>query len=75
MDDYKKRGYSDQFEKTFGEKKIPRLTSFDVDSYIQEISANRLSGGIIYSKDKKLKIDLDNGTITYNDGITETTIV
>jgi hypothetical protein len=72
---YKGRGYTEHFEKPFGEKKIPRLTSFDVDSYIQEISGNRLLGGIIYSKDKKLQINLDEGTVIYDDGITKTVIV
>lgn len=63
---YKNRGFNEYFEKTIGEKKIPYLSSFDVDSYIEEISSSKLSGGIIKSDDGKLVIDLINGTLTYD---------
>lgn len=75
MDDYIKRGYSKTFEKDANERKIPFLSQFDVKSYIEGIPADLINGGIIQSVDGKLKIDLDNGTITYNDGITETSII
>ena len=57
--------YNDFFERPFKGKKIPNLSSEDVDSYIQEISGNRLSGGIIKSKDGKLVINLESGELTY----------
>lgn len=65
---YTKRGYDSFFRKEFGgkPKKIPYLTSFDVDSYVEEISANRISGGIVKSKDGKLVIDFEAGTIMYD---------
>lgn len=73
--DYLNRGYSATFEKESNERKIPFLSQFDVESYIEGITANLIKGGVIQSNDGKLKIDLDNGTITYNDGITTTDIV
>lgn len=73
--DYLKRGYTKTFEKESNERKIPFLSQFDVQSYIEGVPADLLHGGVIKSRDGKLKIDLDNGTITYDDGITVTDII
>ena len=78
---YLDRGYSIYFEREFIDRlqapnrKLPYLSSFDMDSYVEEVSATKLSGGIIQSKDGKLKINLEEGTIRYNDGITETVVI
>lgn len=73
--DYKTQGYSEQFEKPLGSKKLPYVTPFDVNSFIQSIPANKIVSGIIKSNDGKLQINLDKGTITYSDGITTTVII
>ena len=71
-----KKGYNKFFEKEFNDpskirleekrRKIPYLSSFDMDSYLEEMSSSKLSGGIIRSKDGKLLINLETGDITYN---------
>lgn len=50
------------------------MSAFDMSSYVEGISANLLTGGIIKSNDGKLTINLTTGHIIYNDGITTTTI-
>ena len=72
---YKDRGYSATFEKEFNERKIPFMSQFDVESYIEGITANLIKGGKIQSNDGKLTINLEDGTIKYFDGITETVVV
>lgn len=72
---YKDRGYSDTFEKAPTERKIPFMTKFDVQSYLEGIPAGLLQGGVIKSVDGKLTIDLDNGTIYYDDGVDITTLI
>lgn len=72
---YVERGYSQTFEKISNERKIPFLSEFDVQSYIEGLPGGLISGGVITSKDGKLKIDLEAGTITYSDGITTTVII
>lgn len=77
---YLDRGYNTFFEKEFvrerkEDRKLPFISSFDMDSFLEEVSATKLSGGIIKSKDGKLTINLEDGTIKYFDGITETVIV
>jgi len=73
--DYLNRGYSVTFEKDPNERKIPYLSKYDVQSYIEGIPGDMIQGGVLKSIDGKLKIDLTTGHITYSDGITETTIV
>lgn len=76
MDSYKDRGFSDTLERIQqDDKKIPYMSEFDIDSYIQGISASLIRGGIIKSNDGKLTIDLENGHITYSDGITVVAII
>lgn len=73
--DYKNRGYSDTFEKSPNERKIPFMSQFDIESYIEGIPGGRINGGIITSIDGKLKIDLVNGHISRTDGTTTTVII
>lgn len=73
--DYLNRGYSVTFEKDANERKIPYLSKYDVQSYIEGIPAGMIQGGVLESIDGKLKIDLTTGHITYNDGLTETVII
>lgn len=72
---YRGRGYSENFQRIVEDKKIPYLSSFDMTSYVEGISANLIQGGVITSKDGKLKIDLENSTITYDDGLTTTELI
>lgn len=72
---YKDRGYSDTFEKITEGKKIPYLSQFDVESYIEGLPGALIHGGIIKSNDGKLEINLETGSITYNDGVTTTVII
>ena len=74
-EDYLKRGYSQTFEKNPNERKIPYLSQFDMNSYVEGISANLIQGGIIKSNDGKLIIDLEAGHISYSDGVTTTDII
>lgn len=75
MKSYLDIGFSKTFERVSDEKKIPYMNEFDVQSYIEGVSANLLQGGEIKSRDGKLTIDLEGGHITYNDGITENELI
>lgn len=72
MDSYKDRGFSDTLEKNPVEKKIPYLSSADMESYVEGIPGELIQKGRTTSNDGKMVIDLDKGTITKTDGITET---
>ena len=50
---------------------LPYIPELETPYYFQSIPGSLINGGKIYSKDKKLLIDLENGTIIYNDGVTE----
>jgi hypothetical protein len=44
------------------------MDPLESDTYIQQISANKLQGGLASSPDGRLKIDFDNGSLRVNDG-------
>lgn len=58
-------GHNEYFEREFRKRKLPFITSFDMGSYLEEMSGSKLSGGIIKSKDGKLVMDLNNSTLKY----------
>lgn len=51
--------------------RLPYVPENQTQFYFQAIPGELVRGGKIYSKDEKLMIDLENGKITYNDGVTE----
>lgn len=60
------KGFNQFFERSMGERKLPFINSFDMNSFLEEMSASKLSGGIIKSKDGRLEVNLDEGRITYD---------
>jgi len=60
-----KTGHNEYFERPFNKRKLPFISSFDMGSFLEEMSGSKLSGGIIKSKDGKLVINLDKGTLEY----------
>ena len=59
-------GHNEYFEREFRKRKLPFISSFDMGSYLEEMSGSKLSGGIIKSKDGKLVFNLDEGTLKYS---------
>ena len=67
-------GFDDSFErkkKMVRQDEIPQISPFTADSVFTEIPGSKISRGIIKSQNGKLEIDLDNGTLTYNDGVVD----
>jgi len=46
-------------------------TSQSIQSMMQPISASQIQGGTLQSNNGNLQMNLDQGTLTYNDGITQ----
>jgi len=65
---YEDIGYSKFFKRSLNIPENNQISEYEVDSTIQGISANKVQGGLIVSQNGKLKIDLDQGILTYNDG-------
>lgn len=72
--DYTDLGYNKSFQRLpstqqITSNQIPTLSPYTVNSIIQALSASKIKGGILQSTDGKLLINLDSGTIQYNDGV------
>lgn len=52
-------------------KSTPEYTTYDVDSLFQEIPGDKISGGVLTSLDGTLEINLNEGSIKYNDGVVD----
>ena len=49
----------------------PQVSAYEFESQLQDVSASKIQGGAFSSQDGKLFIDLDNGIIRYNDGVSD----
>lgn len=47
------------------------FSSADVDSYLDEVSGSKISGGMLSSPDGKIQVDLDKGVIKVNNGVAD----
>src|SRR5438128_1037696 len=64
---YDYRGFY-EWEDYAGQGSIDQVTQQDASTMFQGIPADKISGGTLQSQDGSLLIDLDQGTINYNDG-------
>ncbi len=74
--DYTQLGFNNSFQRAeqiqqISSGQIPTMSPYTVNSIIQGLSASKIKGGILQSNDGKLLIDLNLGTIKYNDGVTD----
>lgn len=71
--------YTDLGYDEFLSKDTPATTQeidpFTFDNFVANFSGSKIEGGVLISQDKKISVDLDNGTFKVNDGTIDRTIL
>ena len=73
---YEEAGFNQFFRREEPTKKIevadlPEISTEDFGSLFQEVSGSKIRGGVLRSRDGRLTIDLENGKMTYNNGVVD----
>ncbi len=50
---------------------LPQVTTQDASTMFQGIPADKITGGVLQSRNGNLKLNLDDGTLVYNDGVVD----